>query len=211
MSIKINNSELNEPTESKFLGIVIHKKLKWKSHVDTIKSKVAVLTGIIYSLRNFLNINCTRQIYYALIYPHLLYCSAIWGGASETLIHELFIMQKKLMRIMLFKKTFDHTNSIFRDQRLLKLRDTIFLQTILFVHKSLHSFPIDTGCTLLPSVSNTRRHYTLYVYPSVGHAQQCVLSRGSKEWNNLSQDNISITSTNIFKCKIINNLLEKYR
>lgn len=135
-SIQINNTALNEVTDFKFLGVTIDNKLKWKEHVDIIKSKVSVLTGIIFRIRNCLNSKCLRQIYYTLVYPHLTYCCGIWGGAYCTLINNLFITQKKLLRLMYFKGRYDHTNSIFKDAGLLKVPDIINLQTSLFVHKS---------------------------------------------------------------------------
>lgn len=49
-----------------------------------------------------------------------------------------------------FKKRYYHTNCIFRDHRLLKFHDIIYLQTILFAHKSLFLFPLDAGFTAMP-------------------------------------------------------------
>ena len=41
------------------------------------------------------------------------------------------------------RRRYDHTNPIFRAVKLLKLSDVIDLQTTLFVHEALSSFPID--------------------------------------------------------------------
>ena len=67
-----------------------------ENHVDMLISKISLLTGLIYRLRYFLNVDCLRQIYHSLIYPHFLYCSVIWGRAYKTYIDNLFVTQKNL-------------------------------------------------------------------------------------------------------------------
>ena len=73
---------------------------------------------------SYVSKSCLRCIYNTLVYPHLLYCSALWGGAYESSIRELFISQKKLLLTMTFKQRFDHTNLIFKDVRLLMLLES---------------------------------------------------------------------------------------
>ena len=93
--ITIDNVSINEVTEFKFLGVTIDNKLKWKHHIDIIISKISVLTGILFRVRECINEKCLRQIYLSLIYPHIQYCSAIWGGAYSIYIDNLLVSQKK--------------------------------------------------------------------------------------------------------------------
>ncbi len=132
--IKIDNQEINEVFQFKFLGILTDNRLKFKEHIEAVKSKLSLLSGTIYRLKNHLTLNCLVQVYFALIYPHLMYCSAIWGGANSTLIHSLFVTQKKLFRVMFCKTRYAHTHCIFRDNRLLKVSGIIHVQSTLFVH-----------------------------------------------------------------------------
>ena len=211
ISIKINELELKEVSDLKFLGLVIDNKLKWNKHIESVKSKVSVLTGIIYRLRDYVSINCLRQIYLSLIYPHLLYCSATWGGAYTTLIDSLYTTQKKLLRVMCFKKPYDHTACLFKNLNLLKLPDIITLQTNLFVHKSFHSFPIDTGFNCMPFNNTPRRPHSLRIpLCRTSHAQRSILIRGSRSWNNLSDELTSITNTKTFKFTFLKSLLDQY-
>ena len=151
------------------------------------------------------------NIYYSLVYPHLIYCSALWGGAFKTLLDSLFICQKKIICIMFHKKRFDHTNPLFREHKLLKLQDIISLQTLLFVYRSLNVYPMDTGFQLASHAIHTRQtnHLTLPLCRT-SHAQQNVIVRGSKLWNSLSSELRSVTSQPTFKSKIKQNLLQNY-
>ena len=48
--LKINNIELEPITDFNFLGIIIDKHLRWKSHINKISINIARTTGIIRSL-----------------------------------------------------------------------------------------------------------------------------------------------------------------
>ena len=47
-------------------------ELSWKPHIDFILKKIIKFTSIFYKLRSILPNDCIKQIYYALVHPHLL-------------------------------------------------------------------------------------------------------------------------------------------
>lgn len=89
LMIIINNILIKQVNEVKFLGVTLDNLLKWKSHIDTIKTKLSRICGIMYRTRNYMNTESRKQIYLSLGYPHLLYCCALWGGAYVTFINSL--------------------------------------------------------------------------------------------------------------------------
>ena len=121
--ITINNINISQVNEFKFLGVLIDSKITWKQHIDFLNSKLSLLTGIIYRLRYYLNEKCLRLIYFSLIYPHLHYCCAIWGGAYTTYVNSLLLSQKKILRVMYFKSRYSHTMELFRKHKLLRIQD----------------------------------------------------------------------------------------
>ena len=52
LSIQINNSELEEKTETNFLGIFIDNKLTWKAHINHICNKVSKSIAILRQVRS---------------------------------------------------------------------------------------------------------------------------------------------------------------
>ena len=145
INIIIDNLPIQELCEVKFLGITIASNLVWILQIHEIKSKISKLTGILYKIRYSMNTDCLRHKYLSLVYPHLLYCSALWGGAYKTFLDSLFVCQKKLLRTMFNKQQYDHTSPLFKEFKLLKLHDIIYLQAGLFVHGAFHTFPVDGG------------------------------------------------------------------
>ena len=201
INIKINNSSIQEVQEAKFLGVIIDNKLRWKTHIQDIKCKVSKITGIVYRIRNLCDEPCLKRIYLTLAYPYLLYCSSVWGGAYKTYIDDLFLTQKKLIRIISHNSRYAHTHPIFSKLKLLKLQDIIQYQTAAFVYHSLNTYETDSGFEAMSHNINTRQANHLKLPPCrTSHAQQSVLTRGTKLWNSLPDD---IKNTAITKFKLL--------
>ena len=209
IDLNFNGFSLKQVNEIKFLGITIDNTLKWRSHINEIRTKLSKIIGVTYKIRDYLNTDNLKQIYFSLAYPHLLYCCAVWGGACKTFIESLFVSQKKMMRAMYFQQRFDHTNHLFRDNNLLKLIDIIELQTILFVHSAINLFPLDCNFQFISRNNRTRQNLRIPLCRT-NHSQQSILVRGARSWNNLP-NNVKIDiSRNSLKKIVKQNLLSKY-
>lgn len=180
--------EIKEVQEVKFLGVIIDNNLHWKSHIAEVINKVSKLSGLIYKIRNLLDIQCLKQIYFSLIYPYFIYCCSVWGGAYATYIDKLFLAQKKLIRIITHNNKFDHTSPLFKDLKLLKVNDIIVFQTLTFVYRSLNMYTVDTGFQTLSHNIQLRQTGNLRTpLCRTSHAQRSVVSRGTKHWNLLPE------------------------
>ena len=65
-------------------------------------------------------------LYYAFIYPYVIYCIEVWGCAAKTHLHPLFLTQKKIVRLITFSSYLAHTQPIFTDLLILPLDKLIF-------------------------------------------------------------------------------------
>ena len=66
--IYIDGNSINYTNNTKFLGVIIDKKLNWSDHILYIKNKISKSIGIIYKVRNF-----TDKHTFLLLYTHILY------------------------------------------------------------------------------------------------------------------------------------------
>ena len=200
VNIKIKENLLNRVNFIKFLGVIIDEKLTWKPHLHYLCNKISQITGVLYKIRDCVTLDCLKLIYMSTAYPHLLYCSAIWGGAFTTLLDGLFIAQKKMIRVMFHRSRYDHTNPLFYEHNLLKVPDIISLQTCIFVYKSIHIYPNNTTFEPLSQNVNTRRPNDLKMpLCRTVHAQRSVRVRGVREWNTLPQETKSLLAVNLFQ------------
>ncbi len=96
--IMINNVVLTRSKSIKYLGLLIDDKLKWIDHITHVKNKVSRGIGIINKARPFLNKKSLADLYYAFIFPYLIYCVEVWGNAAPTHLAPLCTIQNKIVR-----------------------------------------------------------------------------------------------------------------
>ena len=63
---------------------MLDSHLNWKADVSHVMKKTKRNIGLISKLRYFVNINTLVSLYYALIYPFLVYSLIAWGNIYES-------------------------------------------------------------------------------------------------------------------------------
>ena len=53
-----------------------------------------------YKLKPFLPLNVMKNVYYSLIYSHIIYAIDVWGSAFKTELDKILILQKRVMMLM---------------------------------------------------------------------------------------------------------------
>ena len=88
---------LNEVSHTKYLGVLIDKRLTWSNHIDHITSK-----GSGFLQRNL--ISCPMQVkinfYNTFVRPILDYCSTIWSPYTMSKINKIEAIQRRAARFI---------------------------------------------------------------------------------------------------------------
>ena len=50
-----------------------------------------------YKLRRFLHLKVMRNVYYSLVYSHIIYGIEAWGSAFKTELENILVLQKRAM------------------------------------------------------------------------------------------------------------------
>ena len=143
ITLKINRIAIQEQKYIKYLGVLLDSTLSWNVHLDNLTKKITRSIGIMYKIRPFVPNNILIKLYYALIYPHLLYAIQVWGSTFDKYINPLFILQKKVVRLISHVKIKDdngncnHSSLLFKDLRVLKIKDIFRNQIALLVFDCL--------------------------------------------------------------------------
>ena len=154
------------------------------------------------------------MLYYSLIYPFLTYGVHVWGLTLPSFLTQLFIIQKKAIRIISFSEPKSHSEPLFKSLNLLtKLNDITESQILYFVYQwsrrllppyfseyfkftsSVHSYSARQSCNrnlYVASINTTQ--YRL-------HSQKFT---GPHLWNSLPRSITNSNSLRIF-CKTLKN------
>ena len=100
ITLKINHIAIQEQKYIKYLGVLLDSMLSWNVHLDNLTKKITRSIGIMYKIRPSVPNNILIKLYYALIYPHLLYAIQVWGSTFDKYINPVFILLKKVVRLI---------------------------------------------------------------------------------------------------------------
>ena len=128
IKFEVEDKKLIPVDHVKYLGMYIDKHLSWNFHILQLSKKLSRANGILSKLRHNAPIEVCLQVYYAIFYSHLMYGCNLWDLTTEDNIHKIEIIQKKCVRIITFSDFNSHTNPLFIQLKILKLRDVIKLQ-----------------------------------------------------------------------------------
>ena len=103
VKLELDGNPLTRSSEVKCLGILLDDKLTWKAQVHALRRKAY---GGLSKLKRFHNVLpplLKRNLYNALVLPHLDYCSVVWQECSVELRTMLERAQNFGMRLILSK------------------------------------------------------------------------------------------------------------
>ena len=86
INLTVNQKNLEHKEYIKYLGVLIDSKLSWKSHIWEISKKISRSVGILAKMRHHANINVLTKLYYAIIYPFLIYMVCLHGEIRIVLL-----------------------------------------------------------------------------------------------------------------------------
>ena len=91
-----------------------------------------------------MNIKIVETLYYALIYPEILYAIEVWGSAGFTILNRLLLLQKRILlgnyHIQIDTRIihFLHQLRYFFKEQLLKVQDLFKMRIVKFIRNCLN-------------------------------------------------------------------------
>ena len=201
-----------------FLGIEIDYKLTFNAHILSIFNKVSKFQGLFYRLSDFLPLSALLKIYFGLFYSNITYGILAWGCAANSVVDKLFVVQKKIVKIICGKSIYDSSTESFLKLSALKLNDVSkffclnhmfkvfrdsngtydYLLQFMSSYQPTHEYNTRDRPLRLPTVSKERY-------------RQSFIYQGTKLWNDIPNSMKELNSLYTFKrhCKSL--LIDQYK
>ena len=144
ITLKIHKKAISETEYIKYLGIMVDSTLSWNIHIDKISKTISRATGLLYKIRPFVNNKILKMLYYSLVYPHLNYVTEVWGSADSIHLNRIFILQKRIVRMLTLNDvrqndfSFPSSNPLFFKLEILKIQDLFKVKINMFIYKCLN-------------------------------------------------------------------------
>ena len=101
LHIQLQHEQLENVTNTKFLGIILQDTLDWDLQIKNIATKISKVIAILSRLKYHLPCYVLKTIYHSLINPHLIYGTMAWCTSSSKSINRLEKLQKKVSDILM--------------------------------------------------------------------------------------------------------------
>ena len=100
INLFINSLPIKKENSFKFLCVTIDERLEWKPHIQHIYLRLRRYIGIFYKLSSKLPSKVLKMLYFAMVYPHILYGTEIYTNNDASYLHDLMILNNRLLRII---------------------------------------------------------------------------------------------------------------
>ena len=201
----------------RFLGILIDKQLNYENHINLLKGKLAKSLFALSTAKVNSSMKVRKLIYTSLVESHLRFGCLAYGSAHPNKINELFIIQKKAIRLVSNSHPFSHADPIFARLGLLKVHDLLSLERIIFAWKLKNrSQPVSFNSDFLEDQSEEnmgrRDDPNNFTMPTTEFK---LLARTPAilicyDWNNLEPHLKTIGDLNILKNEFIKSKILSY-
>ena len=212
--VPFGNCFINQTSNTKFLGIIIDKNLKFVSHIEFLCKKVSKTVGILHRVKEFLPSVILKTIYNTLVYPYLNYGIETWYGAPQYARDSVNVLQKKAIRAINDLPYNAHTSEYFKSGRVLKLLDIYKFNITSQIFTSI-AFPDQLSPFLMPHSGVhsyiTRNHNQIIVpFFRRSTSQSSFLYQSITEYNSLPNELKNVDSLGRFRWNLIDFYCSKY-
>lgn len=200
------NAKISRVTSIKYLGIYIDQQLNWQEHINSICKKISPIIGILSKIRHLVTFPILRQLYYALIHPHILYCIEAWGSAYQNHVKPLIILQKRAIRIITFSHPQSHTDQLFKFMTIFPFYKLYFLVVCQLLFNELNgasnvNFGFQHRC-LTHNYNTRNKHLLSQLKHQTNYFCQSILHIGPKFYNFMPEEIKNSVSIFSFKRKL---------
>ena len=134
IDLKIGNTEIKKTLRTKYLGLIIDYDLKWKTHIDSLKSKILPILFLLRRSRSFITEKTAWMIYFTHVHSRIMYMLSIYGAAPNCYLNSLQRIQNQFIKVVRMLPLLTPTRLLYNDS-LLNIKQLYFYSVTLFVYK----------------------------------------------------------------------------
>jgi hypothetical protein len=135
-----NDAEVEEDRSFKLLGIYLDEYLNFDKNTDILCAKLSRANFCLRRSANVIPTKSLKDLYFALVHPHLLYCINVYTCTSQKNLNRIKLLQKKAIRIVSKAKYNAHTGTLFKTLNILPFDLLIRNQRLKFMHSIYYDY-----------------------------------------------------------------------
>ena len=113
--------------------MLLDKHLLWTKQINWVNSKLNQTIGILSELWYNTSLPILKIVSHSLFGSHLHYGTQLWEQGNCVNCNNIQKLHNRALRKIRFKKLHDPVNALYKDLKILKFKDLLYLQHCLFV------------------------------------------------------------------------------
>ena len=206
LSIKIGNTTIIESIEERLLGVILDKKLSFKTHVRSLFKKAGQKLYAPSRISYLLDSEKLKNIMRAFIMSQFNYCPLVWMFCDRHLDNKINHIHKKALSIAYKDSSSDFNALLTKDNSVsIHKRNLQFLMTEIYKTKSniAPSFLTEIFIEKNPLIILETKAFSKYLSPGqFRFGIQSIAFLGCKLWHGLSNDIKQSLNITTFKKRI---------
>lgn len=207
MDVTLNNEKIALVTDVKFLGIHLDDLLNWKKELAHIDSTISSACYALRKLRDEINTEQLKMVYYALVESRLRYSIQFWGKSYGYNPQRAFILQKRAIRTIVKISQRESCRSHFQRLNILTLPSLYILVLLVNLKKYIHEF--ESGEERAARENTRRKDIKNKIVPNFNIVKHSPHYQAVQIFNKLPADLKMLLNTSSFKAKLKAFLLDK--
>ena len=171
--LKINQQTIPTTKVVKYLGVLLDSKLTWLQHINYARKKGSRALGMMYPMigrSSKLSLSNKLLLYRQIARPAMLYGSAVWGSAAETLIKIIQVQQNKFIRVSCNAPFYTNMKILHEETGISTIKEQIYQSAVqTFTKAENHENPlISQSISYIPEQRPRRNHpKTILLHPEI--------------------------------------------
>jgi hypothetical protein len=129
---------ITNATEIKFLGLIIDDILSWKQHIEQVISKMSTACYALRNIKHIVPLDTLKVIDFAHRHSIISYGIIFWGSSSYA--NKVFILQKKIIRIIVNTRPRNSCREVFKNMEIMTLYSQYIYSLILYTVNNKYLF-----------------------------------------------------------------------
>ena len=157
--IKYDQECITSASKIKFLGLTIDDTLFWTQHTEQVLNKMCTACYALRNIKHIVPIDMLRVIYFAHIHSIISYDIIFWGSSSYA--NEVFILKKKITRIITNTRLRDTCREVFKSMEKMMLYSQYIYSLVLYTMNNKHLFDTNNEIHKYKTSNNNNLHLTI--------------------------------------------------
>ena len=203
--VKLKGQDVARSRKVKYLGVWVDEGLTWADHVEAVRKKCLGGLAKLRRLRDTLPAALKKNIYNALVLPHLDYCCVLWQECRTQLQQRVERIQNYAMRLICSKPPRTPSEILRSDMNWMPLSKRRELFRLALVHRCVHGW----APTYLAECYETNIRYGHCITRGVKKlhlksvntefGRRATMFKGAQDWNKLPANLRNVQNTKTFR------------